>query len=72
MTKTRLWLLVTVLGFGQEAGAAVYKCKTPEGEVIYQQVPCASDQDEAQVRILQGPSQAQIAEAQARLQMTEA
>ncbi|ODU42498.1 DUF4124 domain-containing protein [uncultured Aquimonas sp.] len=71
MTKARWWCLALALGFGPEVSAAVYKCKTSEGEVIYQQVPCASGQDEEQVRILRGPSRVQIAEAQARLRMAE-
>lgn len=50
----------------QVAAQKVYKCKGPNGVTVYQQVQCA-DADGERVKIHAQPSQATVAEAQARL-----
>lgn len=63
MVATAIALLIAST---QVAAQKVYKCKGPNGVTVYQQVQCA-DADGERVKIQAQPSQATIAEAQARL-----
>ena len=51
--------------------STVYKCTTEGGRIIYQQVPCRSEQKQESVPIPSGPSQQDAAAAQARLRAYE-
>lgn len=61
-----LIILALLLGSTTAAGQKVYKCKSPDGNSIYQQVQCPDVDGEA-VKIYAGPSEATIAAAQERL-----
>jgi len=54
----------------QAVGQKIYKCKGSDGSTIYQQIQCL-DQDGEVVKVRAQPSQATIAEAQARLHAQE-
>lgn len=67
MTKSSTMVAVSLLlASTQVMAQKVYRCKGPNGVTVYQQVQCA-DADGELVKIHAQPSQATIAEAQARL-----
>lgn len=63
-------VVVLLLASTQATAQKVYKCKDADGSTIYQQVQC-SDQDGEVVKLQSQPSQARIAEAQARFYAQE-
>ncbi len=67
VVATLITLLITST---QVAAQKIYKCKGQDGRTVYQQVQCANEDGEI-VKIHAQPSQATIAEAQARLHARE-
>lgn len=63
-------IIVLLITSTQATAQKVYKCKGPGGSTVYQQVQCAHEDGEV-VKIHAQPSQATIAEAQAKLHAWE-
>lgn len=64
-TMKRLIAFMTLLLVTGSAGAAVFKCATPNG-VIYSERPCASEAKTV-VNLAKEPSEAEVRSANARL-----
>lgn len=62
-------VLLLLAGF---AHAQAYRCKAPDGKVVYQQIACSAGDVGEKIKIQRQPSQTAIAEAQSRLRLQEA
>lgn len=71
LTLTRAAIVAVVAIAGSLAQAQVYKCKSSDGKLVYQQIQCSSKETGEKVKVWAPPKQADVFAAQARLRAQE-